>query len=60
VGPRAGVDTAVVKSKKSDDFPRRELNPGRPARSFVSVLTELPRLLSADWVRHRDEAVLQH
>jgi len=30
--------------KKCHHFPRRELKPGRPARSLVFVLTELRRL----------------
>jgi hypothetical protein len=41
VGLRAGLD-AVAKRKKSHQCPCWELNPGRPARSLVSVLTELP------------------
>jgi hypothetical protein len=32
--------------RKSHNYPRRESNPDRPARSIVSVLTELFRLLS--------------
>jgi hypothetical protein len=41
LGTRSGLD-AVVKRKNLRPF--RELNPGRPARSLVAVLTELPRL----------------
>jgi hypothetical protein len=43
VGPRVGLD-ALVKGKYSS--PCRESNPGLPARSIVTVLTELPRLLT--------------
>jgi hypothetical protein len=42
VGPRAGLD-AVVKGKSP--CPCGELNPGRPARNQVSILTELARFL---------------
>jgi len=45
VGPRAGLE-AVTKRKKFHHWSCRELSPGRPARSPVSVLTELPRLHS--------------
>jgi len=38
VGPRAGVDE-VAKIKKNSS-PLRESNPGRPARSLVTVLDE--------------------
>jgi len=31
----------------SHHCPYREMNPGRPASSLVTILTELPRLLSA-------------
>jgi hypothetical protein len=41
VGPRAGLD-AVVKRKIPS--PCGEWNPGRSARSLVTILTELPRL----------------
>jgi hypothetical protein len=41
VGHRAGLD-AVAKRKKSRHCLCRELNPSRPARSLVSILTELP------------------
>jgi hypothetical protein len=34
-----------VEEKKSNHCPRRELNHGRPARSLVSILSELSRLL---------------
>jgi hypothetical protein len=44
VGPRAVLDTVVKKKKrKSHHYPCRELNPGRPAHSLISILTELPR-----------------
>jgi len=43
VGPRSGLD-AVAKGKKSHHFHCRELNPGRPAHSLVSVVTKLPRI----------------
>jgi len=39
VDPRAGLD-AVMKKKF---LPHRESNPGRPAHSLVTVLTELWR-----------------
>jgi len=41
VGPRAGPDAMV---KRKILCPCRESNPGRPARSLVTVLTELRRL----------------
>jgi hypothetical protein len=44
VDPRGGLD-AVAKSKKFHNFPCRGLNPGRPARSLVSISTEALRLL---------------
>jgi hypothetical protein len=44
VGPRASLD-AVTKRKKSHNCPFRELNPGLPARSVVTIVSELPRLL---------------
>jgi len=40
VGPRAGLDAV---EKREIPSPCRELNPDRPARSLVSILTELPR-----------------
>jgi len=40
VGPTAGLD-AVGEEKNFHNCPRLELNPGRPARSVVSVPTEL-------------------
>jgi hypothetical protein len=43
VGPRADLDVAM-KGKKSHHCPSRELNPGPPSRSLVSVLTELLQL----------------
>jgi len=42
VGPRAGLD-AVGKRKSS--YSCRQSNPGRPDRSSVTILTELPSLL---------------
>jgi hypothetical protein len=39
VGTKAGVDAV---KRKISHFPCRELNPGRPARSLVSILTEIP------------------
>jgi len=42
VGPRAGPD-AVVK-KKYIRCSCRDLKLGRPVRSLITVLTELPRL----------------
>jgi len=40
VGPRADLD-AVAKRKKSHHCSYRELNPGRPARNLVTILTTL-------------------
>jgi hypothetical protein len=37
---------AVAKRKKYHHYPCRELNPARPARSLISTVTELPRLLA--------------
>jgi hypothetical protein len=39
---RASLYTAVA--KKKNPIPCRESNPGLPARSLVTILTELPRL----------------
>jgi len=44
VGPIAGLD-AVVKRNESHHCSCRESNSGRPARSLVSTLTELPRFI---------------
>jgi len=41
VGPRAGVE-AIARRKISYQCSCQELNPGRPARSLVTVLTEQP------------------
>jgi hypothetical protein len=41
VGPRAGLDASV---KRKCLTLCRESNPGRPAPSLVTILTELPRL----------------
>jgi hypothetical protein len=43
VDRRTSLD--VVRRKTSHHCPCRELNPGRPARSLVSIPTELPRFL---------------
>jgi hypothetical protein len=40
VGPRVGLD-AVAKSNKSHHCPCQELNSSRPARSLVTIPTEL-------------------
>jgi hypothetical protein len=40
VGPGASLD-AVVKRKISLQCPCKESNPGRPARSIITILTEL-------------------
>jgi hypothetical protein len=53
VGPRVGPD-AVARRKKSHHCCCRDLNPGRPARSLVSVLTELPRHLSAHSKKYKN------
>jgi len=47
VRPKAALE-AVAKRKKSHIAPCRESNSGRPYRSLVSILTELPRLLNSD------------
>jgi hypothetical protein len=44
VSSRADLN-AVAKRKNSIIAPCRELNPGLPARSLVTIVTELPRLL---------------
>jgi len=41
VGPRAGLDT--VKKRKIPSMQLPGLNPGRLARSLVSILSVLPR-----------------
>jgi len=38
MGPRAGLDAVV---KRKNPRPCRQLNPGRPTRSSVTILTEL-------------------
>jgi len=43
VGPRAGLDE--LKGEKYRHCPCRKLNPGRQARSLVTTLTELFRIL---------------
>jgi hypothetical protein len=43
-GPCAGLDI-MAKRRKSNYCPCRELNPGRPARRLVSILTQVSRLL---------------
>jgi hypothetical protein len=43
VGPRAGLNAAAKKT--SHHIFCRELKPCRPARSLVSILTELPQFL---------------
>jgi hypothetical protein len=40
-----------TKRKKSFQRPYREYNPGRPARTVFTILTELPRLLLFDRLR---------
>jgi hypothetical protein len=42
VDPRAGLE---VVAKREEFLPRREPNPGRPARSLVTVMTEVSRFL---------------
>jgi hypothetical protein len=42
VGPRVGME--VVAERKKEFCPCRESNPGRPARSLVTILTELSQL----------------
>jgi hypothetical protein len=51
MGPRAGLD-AVAKRKKSHHCSCRELNSGRPTRSLVTILTELPRFLTTSVEDH--------
>jgi len=45
VGSRVGLDTPVAEKEKSHYYHRWELNPGRPARTLVYILTELSRFL---------------
>jgi hypothetical protein len=40
MGPRSGQNAVA---KRNDLSPSWELNPGRPVRSLVTILTELPR-----------------
>jgi hypothetical protein len=40
MGPRVGVDEAA---KRKSPYPCRGSKPGRPARSLVTMLTELAR-----------------
>jgi hypothetical protein len=61
VGPRAGLDEVA---KRKNLCPCRESNAGRPASSFVIVLTELSRLVTAKsfqflaWVKYKAASVL--
>jgi hypothetical protein len=41
VAPRATLDMVVMRKYP---YPRWESNPGRPAHSLVTILTELPQL----------------
>jgi hypothetical protein len=43
VGPRASLNGV---KKRKYYYPYRESNSGRPARSQVTILTELPQLMS--------------
>jgi hypothetical protein len=43
MGPRTGLDM-TAKKKNFSSLTCRKLNPGRPARTLVTILTELPRL----------------
>jgi len=45
VGPRPGLDP-VARKTNSHHCASHELNHGRPARSLVTILTELPQLLT--------------
>jgi hypothetical protein len=47
VGPRASVD--AVAKRRIPSFPRRELNPGRPACNLVTILTQLSCLLWSNY-----------
>jgi hypothetical protein len=42
VGPSAGLDAVV---KRKNPCPCQESNPGHPAHSFVTILTELSWLI---------------
>jgi hypothetical protein len=58
VGPRAGLETAVA--RREIPFPYREWNPGCPARSLVTLLTELPSSLHIcrKWQNHHVKCIL--
>jgi hypothetical protein len=45
-GPWTSLE-AVTKRKRFYRCPYREMNPDRPARSLISIPTELPRLLES-------------
>jgi hypothetical protein len=52
VGPRVGLD--AVARRKKNPCPCRRSNPGRPARSRVTVLTELTRIFACALSAIRD------
>jgi len=47
VGPRAGLDSG--EEKKSLYYSCQELNPSRPVRSLVTILTELEERMILKW-----------
>jgi hypothetical protein len=49
VGSGVGLE-AVAKTKKNLPCACREPNPGRPARSLTTILTELPRIINMYYV----------
>jgi len=59
VGPRTILD-AMTKRKKSHHWPRREMNPGRPARGLVIARTELSRIQLGVMTTVKPEIQTQH
>jgi hypothetical protein len=47
LGPRAGLDAVANRKKNPINCPYQELKPGRSAPSIISLLTELPWLLTS-------------
>jgi len=55
VGPRAGQDAVMKRKKKHYNCPCRELSSGRPIRSLVTVLTELPPFITLTEVKSKQQ-----
>jgi hypothetical protein len=53
VGLRAGLNRVAKIKNNISPPPRGELNPGRPARSLVSILTKLSRILQTVLVYYK-------